>query len=349
MSYFQIGSIIIRTEWIILFVAVILGFIAARYRLRTFAERKMLLDLLFNAFLIGLIVWKLSVFLFQPLAVIEYPMSLLYFTGGSKGVGLGLIVAILYLFYQTKKKQLDWFVVVDIALIGFLTSMVSIIFFTLVIGKDVSNMMLLFLLIGFISFIAIIFFKKGGAQAGKVFAILLVIGLAGWSVYDHVLQKDAEQVEAPDVENIPIGTSVGEKAPSFGLERLDGQEVELADYQGKVVVLNIWATWCPPCRAEMPEMVHFYEKYAEDNIEILAVNMTNSEKSAEDVANFKKDYKINFPILLDVNGEVATTYQAFTIPTTYVIDENGIIVEKIAGPMSFEWMENHILEYAFKK
>lgn len=130
------------------------------------------------------------------------------------------------------------------------------------------------------------------------------------------------------------GLGKGDSAPKFTLTTLDGKEVSLADYKGKKVVLNFWATWCPPCKAEMPHMQNYYEdKAKQENVEILAVNLTSSDTGIDKIQAFQEDYALSFPIPLDEDGEVGETYQAITIPTSYIIDTTGTIQNKIVGPM----------------
>lgn len=132
----------------------------------------------------------------------------------------------------------------------------------------------------------------------------------------------------------------GSPAPNFELKTIDGKSVSLSDYKGKKVILNFWATWCPPCKAEMPHMQQFYESKKDRNIEILAVNLTSMDKGLESVKTFKQDYGITFQIPLDEDGNAGIKYQAFTIPTSYIIDSKGIIRNKIVGPMDEEMMTN---------
>jgi peroxiredoxin len=131
----------------------------------------------------------------------------------------------------------------------------------------------------------------------------------------------------------------GKPAPDFKLATLDGRSVKLSDYKGKKVILNFWATWCPPCKAEMPHMKNFYEHNKDKGIEILAVNLTNVDKGKDAVETFAKDYQLTFTIALDEEGTIGKQYQAFTIPTSYIIDSNGIISKKMIGPMDEEMME----------
>lgn len=132
----------------------------------------------------------------------------------------------------------------------------------------------------------------------------------------------------------------GATAPNFNLTTLDGKQVQLSDYRGKKVILNFWATWCPPCRAEMPHMQNFYEKNKDDDIVVLAVNLTNMDKGEAQVKNFVKDYGLTFPIPLDETGEVGETYQAYIIPTSYILTPEGKISQKIVGPMDEEMMKD---------
>ncbi len=119
-------------------------------------------------------------------------------------------------------------------------------------------------------------------------------------------------------------------APDFTLSRLNDEMTRLSDYRGKVVFLNIWATWCAPCREEMPAMEKLYQELKEEAFEILAVSIDVS--GAKAVAPFMQEYKLSFPALLDPKGIVKRLYSLTGIPETYIIDKNGIIVSKIIGP-----------------
>ncbi|WP_442598286.1 peroxiredoxin family protein [Neobacillus sp. D3-1R] len=181
--------------------------------------------------------------------------------------------------------------------------------------------------------------------------LLVIIGLVvlvGWGIYDFTTSKTGsskvEQTEKDSVAttgniNADIGIQEGNKAPDFQLQTLDGKEMKLSDMAGKKVILNFWATWCPPCKAEMPHMQEFYSEQKDNGIEIVAVNLTTAEKNQDDIGKFIKDYGLTFPVLLDSPGEVGQTYQAFTIPTSYIIDSNGIIRKKIVGPMDKDMMK----------
>ncbi|KAA0546619.1 TlpA family protein disulfide reductase [Bacillus sp. BGMRC 2118] len=181
----------------------------------------------------------------------------------------------------------------------------------------------------------------------NLMVILGLLGIIGWRIVDYVStsgEKDVEEVSGKVLaeESSEIGLQEGMKPPSFELNTLDGNTISLSEMKGKKVILNFWATWCPPCKAEMPHMQDFYEESHDKNIEILAVNLSTAEKNTKHIGEFASDYKLTFPILLDITGEVGDTYQAFTIPTSYIIDSNGIIRKKIIGPMDKEMMKELI-------
>ncbi|MEE4262019.1 MAG: TlpA disulfide reductase family protein [Desulfobacteraceae bacterium] len=122
----------------------------------------------------------------------------------------------------------------------------------------------------------------------------------------------------------------GLPAPDFTLPGLDGQMVRLADYRGKVVLLNIWATWCPPCVEEMPSMEKLYQTFKAEGFEILAVSM--DESGAQAVRPFMKKLRLSFPALTDTQGALKSLYQTTGVPESFIIDKDGVIVEKIIGP-----------------
>jgi len=119
------------------------------------------------------------------------------------------------------------------------------------------------------------------------------------------------------------------EAQNFLLPDLNGHKVSLAEQHGKIVFLNFWATWCPPCRAEMPSMEKLHTKFKGNDFTILAVNLGESEAQ---VRAFKESFKLNFPILLDADSSTGMIYGAISVPTTYLIDRNGYIIGGALGP-----------------
>ncbi|WP_117169463.1 peroxiredoxin family protein [Paraliobacillus sediminis] len=171
----------------------------------------------------------------------------------------------------------------------------------------------------------------------KVIVIAVLVGMFGYAIFD--LLKDGKEKNLSTIENetsdAKIGIEVDNIAPDFQLETLDGETVKLSDYRGQRVMLNFWATWCPPCRAEMPDMEAFYQA---NDVAIVAVNLTETEANLTDVNDFKEDFNLSFPIFLDEKNEVATTYQIRPIPSSYMIDSKGIIRYKALGALNYEMM-----------
>lgn len=119
-------------------------------------------------------------------------------------------------------------------------------------------------------------------------------------------------------------------APQFTLTDLNGEKADLQTVVNgnRVTLVNFWATWCPPCRAEIPELVKFYNQYKTRGVALLAVNL---QESRETVKAFAKKTGMRFPVLLDSSGKVAETYQVYAIPTTFILDRHGVIRELIQG------------------
>lgn len=118
-------------------------------------------------------------------------------------------------------------------------------------------------------------------------------------------------------------------SPEFTLSNLGGEKVSLKDFRGRLLMLNFWASWCLPCRDEMPAMERLYQKYKDRDFVILGVNLKDDKKSA---VAFVKELKITFPIVFDPDGEAGLLYGAWGLPTTYLIDANGIALARAWGP-----------------
>ncbi len=125
----------------------------------------------------------------------------------------------------------------------------------------------------------------------------------------------------------------GRAAPDFTFPDLDGRKVSLSDFRGKVVLVNIWATWCPPCRDEMPSMQTLYERFKGGQFEILAVSIDGNGREA--VAPFMQQMNLSFPVLLDPKGKIQRLYRITGVPESFIVDREGILVNKVVGPMDW--------------
>lgn len=132
----------------------------------------------------------------------------------------------------------------------------------------------------------------------------------------------------------PPSPREGFSAPDFALDTLDGEQISLSELRGKVVLVNFWASWCPPCRAEMPAIESVYRSYKGLGLEVLAVNTTNQDDVTA-AAAFVQELRLSFPIPLDHTGAVSASYNLRGLPSSYFIDRQGVIRSVVVGgPMS---------------
>jgi len=164
--------------------------------------------------------------------------------------------------------------------------------------------------------------------------LLLIGSFSLFSLYVF-FQRD------PVDSSLDFGGKVGKEAPDFTLPTLSGNSVRFSDYKGKVVFLNFWATWCPPCREEMPSMESLYQRLKGREFEMVAISLDQEGKKV--VGPFVTKYGLTFPILLDTDKKASQLYRLSGIPETFIIDKNGFITLKITGGQN--WMEKKWLEY----
>lgn len=126
----------------------------------------------------------------------------------------------------------------------------------------------------------------------------------------------------------------GDPAPDFTLENMQGEKVSLAQMRGKIVIVNFWASWCPPCRREMPSMEILHKTFKDDGLVLLAVNV--EKEGRKSIAKFLQSSPYSFPILIDDEATAQNLYGVFQFPESFIIDRNGVVVKKVIGAVN--WM-----------
>jgi len=170
----------------------------------------------------------------------------------------------------------------------------------------------------------------------------IVIGVSIFTVntYNASNAKNKASQENATSQSTGINHNILKtKAIDFRLKDLEGKELSLSDLKGKKVFLNFWATWCPPCRAEMPEIEKLYQETKDSNLVIVAVEIG---EPLDTVKSFIDSNKYNFKVLLDSDQSIASKYNIASIPTSYFIDVDGNIVSKNVGAMNIDQMKAYI-------
>ena len=174
-----------------------------------------------------------------------------------------------------------------------------------------------------------------------IIPLVVVIAIGAFALFGQ--QIGAETPKSAN-ETLPPRPAKGHPAPEFTLVNLEGEEVRLEDFRGQPVILNFWASWCGPCRLEMPHLQAAYEEYGSDGVVILGVNLTKRESRMDDVTAFVDEFDLTFPIVLDDDGDVATIYEVHGQPTSVFIDKNGVVNTVFYGPVNEEFISARIQE-----
>ncbi|HNO95702.1 MAG TPA: TlpA disulfide reductase family protein [Anaerolineales bacterium] len=168
-----------------------------------------------------------------------------------------------------------------------------------------------------------------------IFYILVLIAGASW------IALSSQTAETTAIEAAP---QAGFPAPDFTLKTAEGEAYTLSDLKGHAILINVWATWCPPCKAEMPAIEKVYNEYKEQGFVVLAINSTFQDDPLQ-IKPFTEEYGLSFPILLDETSDISRDYQVRSLPSSYFINRQGIITEVvIGGPMSEALLRTRIEE-----
>ncbi len=190
-----------------------------------------------------------------------------------------------------------------------------------------------------------------------ILVVIAALGLMAWSGYRNFQRRKAarqanpQAILVPDASNQTVAQDVnddeglpnmrGKKAPAFTLRNTDGKRVSLSDYKGKAVLINFWATWCAPCKVEMPWFIDLQKQYEAQGFTILGIS-EDDVKDHPAVAKFKDKIGVNYPILLG-DDAVSKAYGGLEfLPTSYYVGRDGKIVEETAGLASKDLIEAHI-------
>lgn len=199
------------------------------------------------------------------------------------------------------------------------------------IGSIVTGTFELWWVIPFFLLIAVAAYVARPSQKPLQYGLGLIVVLA---IINASLPDETPRLEAGSSQT---GLNIGQVPPNFELKRTDGTKFNLSELRGERIVVNFWASWCPPCRAEMPDMAKFARE--QDDVTIVAVNTTTSERDVADAESFVAPYEDAFEVVYDENGIVGDAYRIQAMPTTYVLDENGVIIAKQFGAIDHAWLD----------
>ena len=171
----------------------------------------------------------------------------------------------------------------------------------------------------------------------RILAMMMVgIGLLATGAM-FVMLLDQRDASAQDFSAVPA--KVNFPAPELNLQDLSGEQVALSDYRGSVVLVNLWATWCPPCREEMPTLQTFYEKYKEDGFVLIAIDQ---EETSDVVQPFVEEFGLTFPIWLDLDYLAQQQFHTANLPSSYVVDREGVVRLMWIGGISKKNLEKFV-------
>lgn len=177
----------------------------------------------------------------------------------------------------------------------------------------------------------------------KFWKVIILVFVAGTMIGDLVVdfrsqaQAPQQDTETAELLGLTVGTTVGDLAPNFSGTTVEGETVALSDLKGKVVLVNIFASWCGPCRVEAPHLVEVYDSIDREKFEFVGLNLQETPGAVE---GFRGDFFIDFPLLLNEGGDLTNIYTPIGLPTSWFIDQDGVVQLVFSGPMTKESLQS---------
>lgn len=168
----------------------------------------------------------------------------------------------------------------------------------------------------------------------KPLVLVLVAGMLAASLYFQVNSRDSAD-RASSLEDLSVGIGTGQVAPDFTGITLEGETIRLSDFRGKIVLVNVFATWCGPCLLETP---HLVEVYSAEGGEVVIIGL-NLQETGDKVADYQDEFNISYPLVLNEDGKLTEIYRPIGLPTSWFIDPDGVIRYVHAGPMTTPMLE----------
>ncbi|SDH10647.1 Peroxiredoxin [Alteribacillus persepolensis] len=164
-------------------------------------------------------------------------------------------------------------------------------------------------------------------------AVCIALVVIGYIVYSNFASENA-------------GNEEGDTAIDFTLPSYNGEDLTLSSYEGNVVIMNMWASWCEPCTDEIPALIDFHHAYRNKGVVVLTINMNSYETDQKDAKQFVEEFNMTqTPAMIDEEGDIAEMYSIQYLPTTFIIDRDGTIARKVAGEVDFERLETIVQDY----
>ncbi|MFC4103388.1 TlpA family protein disulfide reductase [Paenibacillus xanthanilyticus] len=339
----QAGQLALNLEIAVYLLSGLAGVLGVRLRAKRGALPQTQASDALQAVFLWLIVWKASIIVFDPVTVMAEWRSLLYFSGGSKGAMLASVVSSAYLLFKGHRAKVGLLASAETVCImafgaaGTFMAVEPWFADSWSVRRLAATLAALLLTIWLLA-------RRESPDWRKLSSGVLLGCLALMTVMRVQFPAADDPLAASQAApgSVQIGAKQGQLAPDIRLVDRAGKPVALSAYKGKVVVLNFWASWCPPCQAEMPHMQKLYDRYDNEEVVLLSVNMTTTERGPDAVWAFADKKGTTFPIVLDEEGAAMAAYNIRTYPTTVFIAPDGIIHARLLGAVDYDGMHRII-------